>query len=486
MAMLFTGTAACQIPLSTIEDLQKIGKEDHFPLQGHYVLTQDIDASVVSSWNNGLGFEPIGDWQAPFTGVFDGQGYVIRGLVINRPEEASTGLFGEIGEGSEIRNVVVEGSFSSRGGVGALIGAQSGGTVINCHATATVSGIVWVGGLVGVSHDGALLYCSAGGEVSGGKSSKMIGGLVGYSMAREIVRCFSTAVVSGDEDTGGLVGYNHGTLVAECFASGAVYGRHIYAGGLIGNNLGIVTNCYTTGNVRGKHGIGGLVGFDMLVMNACYATGAVVAKGAAGGLTGELQEQAISTWSWNTPSFWDSDTTGQQASPKGKGLPSDRMMSRSTFEDAGWDFDTVWGIDQNGSYPYLLWQTGDAPPFSAGDDDELAEEKEETDGEGRLRVELGPVEEPPSGILANPIPENQVEPAISGRPQGPISEPEDGATLQEQTPGDTDTGEYTGCCQGCREDSGFMEVLHYLIGDWLLLTVALITLYGINKFNKRY
>jgi len=44
-----------QIPISTIEDLQKIGNDPEYPMDGYYYLTNDIDASDTIRWNNGKG-----------------------------------------------------------------------------------------------------------------------------------------------------------------------------------------------------------------------------------------------------------------------------------------------------------------------------------------------------------------------------------------------------------------------------------------------
>ena len=55
-----------------------------------YLLTADIDASASSDWDNGAGFTPIGiydydmDDDAPFSGTFDGDGYSIDQITINR------------------------------------------------------------------------------------------------------------------------------------------------------------------------------------------------------------------------------------------------------------------------------------------------------------------------------------------------------------------------------------------------------------------
>jgi len=92
-AIASAGTALA-IDIATIEDLQKIGNDSAYPMTGSYVLTQDIDASATATWNSGAGFDPIGDDDNPFTGILDGQGHVIFGLVINHPEKCAWACLG--------------------------------------------------------------------------------------------------------------------------------------------------------------------------------------------------------------------------------------------------------------------------------------------------------------------------------------------------------------------------------------------------------
>ena len=58
----------------------------------HYILINDIDASDTSTWNCGAGFKPIG---GIFNGSFDGRGYNISDLYINRPFTDNVGLFSQ-------------------------------------------------------------------------------------------------------------------------------------------------------------------------------------------------------------------------------------------------------------------------------------------------------------------------------------------------------------------------------------------------------
>jgi len=59
----------------------------------NYILGNDIRASNTSQWNNGKGFNPIGDdvFRSPtipaFTATLDGKNHTLTGLTINRPSE---------------------------------------------------------------------------------------------------------------------------------------------------------------------------------------------------------------------------------------------------------------------------------------------------------------------------------------------------------------------------------------------------------------
>ena len=89
--------------ISTIDQLQAMQDS----LDAHYVLLNDIDASVTAGWNDSAGFDPIGEDpenDTAFTGSFDGQDFMIRNLTIKRPCEYYVGLFGYI-YSAQITNV---------------------------------------------------------------------------------------------------------------------------------------------------------------------------------------------------------------------------------------------------------------------------------------------------------------------------------------------------------------------------------------------
>ncbi|MFA7693639.1 MAG: GLUG motif-containing protein, partial [Candidatus Hydrogenedentales bacterium] len=165
LRILETDATVRLIPISSLDDLRKIGNDAQLPLDGAYILTEDIDATATSGWNGGAGFIPIGSSTTPFTGTFDGLGHSITGLTINRPEEDQVGLFREIkSEGAAIKNLRLENcSIIGKRDVGALAGLNFFYPVISgCSVTGTVTGTgTSVGGLVGRNYDGWIRNCAA-------------------------------------------------------------------------------------------------------------------------------------------------------------------------------------------------------------------------------------------------------------------------------------------------------------------------------------
>ncbi|MCL2218704.1 MAG: hypothetical protein FWB94_02275 [Chitinispirillia bacterium] len=110
-------------------------------------LTADIDLSVCDNWT-AIGryrfdrSDPGNNIEMPFSGSFDGGGYVIRNLTINRPDESHLGLFGHIEYGS-VKNLGLE-NVNIRGDacVGAVAGCihYSDGGIAECRSAGTVSG----------------------------------------------------------------------------------------------------------------------------------------------------------------------------------------------------------------------------------------------------------------------------------------------------------------------------------------------------------
>jgi hypothetical protein len=162
------GTETAPYIITDVMQLQEMNLD----LEAHYVLNNDIDASSTISWNEDLGFGPIGDFSIPFTGSFNGNSHNITGLTINRTSMIGVGLFGYV-EDATIEDVGIEGGYITGGSnVGALVGSNLRGIVIKCYASSHITGIGFgVGGLIGLNLNGTVAdsYATGGCFRKGGR-----------------------------------------------------------------------------------------------------------------------------------------------------------------------------------------------------------------------------------------------------------------------------------------------------------------------------
>lgn len=290
-------------------------------LGGVYRLANDLHSGTAgygelagTGANGGKGWQPIGNYEAQFAGAFDGQGYLISGTFINRPDEVYVALFGYVGVGGVVTSV----DLSHMG----------------------VSGHEAVGGLVG-SNEGMALNCGATGSVTG---SQYVGGLTGINISR----------VGGSYSNGSATGTGN-----------------LYIGGLVGWNDGTVTNSCSLSSVTGYNVIGGLVGLNSGSVDKSYSVGPVVGIGQylngapVGGLVG-LNEGTVSN------SFWDVENSGMEESHGGTGKTTAELTDIMTFTDTAtegldspWDITTVQGFDERDTA--FVWNIVDgvAWPFQS-------------------------------------------------------------------------------------------------------------------------
>ena len=296
-----------------------------------FIQTADIDASDTMSWNSGAGFSPIGDYYNEFSGKYNGNGYIIDGLFINRPFDNLIGLFGKCSSSNIINvglnNINVTGGYY----VGGLAGEIHNSSINNCYSTCTINGDGYVGGLIGniLSASTVENSYSSGNIVS---NSYSCGGFMGNNNG-VINNCYSTCNVVGYDMTGGFGGYNNGTI-NNCYSKGNAEG-YVNAGGFSGYNDGIINNSYSKGNAAGDENIGGFSGSNYGTITNCYSTGFVTGNIDFGGFVG---------WGGGTAStcFWDTQTSGQSTSIGGTGKTSAEMKMQYTY--TGWDFVNIWDI----------------------------------------------------------------------------------------------------------------------------------------------
>src|SRR5690606_11311305 len=234
----------------------------------------------------------------------------ITGLTINRPAQNMVGLFGRIGTGAKITDVVlVDIDIKGNRTVGGLVGEVYGGTVTTSAVTGNVSG-----------------------------EGEHVGGLVGFNSSGYISTSYVTASVSGNRSVGGLVG----------------------------THTGRIATSYATGDVSGSEAVGGLVGTFMpdlyALITSSYAAGRVSAPDSEGaGFVGLSLGEGI------TDSYWNTDATGQDVGVNGSTSGSwplgfVDMLFRHKLNFNNFDFSNDWAIVPYESYPYLRNNPQTSPP----------------------------------------------------------------------------------------------------------------------------
>ena len=351
---------------------------------GEYALVSDLnedsdgyDDLASSSANNGDGWEQIEE----FTGTFDGQGYTISDLRMDRLGDDYKGLFGEIEDDATIRNLTIRNA-DMRGGryFGVLVGyfdgeditiedvnidnstiesdSERAGLLIGDTGT-NVSGVVenihvagkvdspearQTGGLAGRIRDERVEILDSSANVTVIGDSE-VGGLVGENDG-VIERSYAIGNVTGmDDNVGGLVGDNADSdaVIRESFASGNVISEEDdTVGGLVGVNDGLIIDSYALGDAEGHDEIGGLLGVeDGEGIETSYSIGEVIGEDDIGGLLGVNGEDSV------VDSYWDINTSDKDDSAAGVGLTTDEMQGSEANGSMEFDFNE-WFIVEEG------------------------------------------------------------------------------------------------------------------------------------------
>jgi hypothetical protein len=216
------GTPAEPYQIASVSDWQQLASSPN-DWSKYSIMIADINLQ-------GVALTPVGNPTTNFTGVFDGDGYIIYNAIING--STNVGLFGRVGAGGQIRNLGVE--------------------------DINMFGSSYVGGLVG-RHYGIITECYVTGIVTG--SSSYVGGMVGGNYG-SIIDCYSMDTVGGGGYVGGLVGSNSSSDsdVNTCYSTGVVTGGGSYVGGLVGYNYGDVNDSFWDVNTSGRAASAGGIG----------------------------------------------------------------------------------------------------------------------------------------------------------------------------------------------------------------------------------
>jgi uncharacterized repeat protein (TIGR02543 family) len=280
------------------------------------MLANNIDISGIANWT------PIGTSTNRFTGIFEGKGFSIDGLVINSSAGDYQGLFGYIGSGGAVKNLALKNvNITGKDYIGGVAGFNSG-VVEKCYVSGEITGNNNVGGLVGRnSEDNSAINNSystckvTGNEEVGGIAGYLYGNQTpGANTPSSINNCYSTGQVSGVNHVGGIAGGGTWSSIKHCYSISKVTADNQRAGSIIGYSNWVEIRYCTglspevnapsyAGNVIGQHGSLGMVSEiyardDMLINGA--------ATGAGSGMPTQLSVLKNAAW-WTNPANWASN-----------------------------------------------------------------------------------------------------------------------------------------------------------------------------------
>jgi len=417
------GSADNPFQIATLENLYWLSQESG-AWNKHFIQTANINAAATADWDGGDGFSPIGNSSSRFTGSYDGDGYTIDSLTIDRGNSYQ-GFFGYVYNGTlkniGLTNVDIECSGYS----GALVGDASSSTIDNCYSNGSVVGTQHsLGGLIGYNYSSSVENSYSTGNVTG--SNGYSGGLIGYNDNGSVENSYSTGNVTGAGKSGGLIGYNYFSSVENSYSTGNVTGSDANSGGLIGYNyFSSVENSYSTGNVIGTDNVGGFIGCNYkgsakssystgnvtgsgshvgglvglneneATVENCYALGSISGDWDVGGIVGYNGNSTVqySYFAGNisgnyelgnivggnyagtvTASVFNADSSSLKAvgfDDNTGGSITDtirattaQMQQQTTYTAIGWDFSETWLIDEGNSFPEFQWSVPQPPSIS--------------------------------------------------------------------------------------------------------------------------
>lgn len=303
-------------------------------------LTADIQLPDDVMWT------PIGSYNVPFKGTFDGDGHTVSGVRVDTTDTCA-GFFGRVVIDREATEDIPEVMNSE------FVMQHSVTSIKNLKITnSTVKGGYYVGGIVGYAENLGISDCSFSGDVIATENS--IGGVVGWAYYYTVVnQCSAEGTVSGNQRVGGLVGFANGnSVVVKSYCHSDVTGKK-NVGVVVGTlSASFLEGCFAFGSVTANSSVGGLVGYS-LFSTVCdsYVVAKVNGTGAnVGSVVGLIDD---SDWE----STFYSHETSEVEDSEGIGRTLDDMKLSSFVKElngvkAYFCFDYT-GI--NDGYPVLAW-----------------------------------------------------------------------------------------------------------------------------------
>jgi prepilin-type N-terminal cleavage/methylation domain-containing protein len=272
------------------QDLAKIGVVTGYPIDGKYIVMDDIDLSEYDDWT------PRGG-NYSFRGEFNGNNYTISNLRIRSAHGLPRlGLFGWVDNGAIIENVIltnVDMDINQTGG--ALVGSITDGIIRNCSVSGQITSTSWVGGIVGEAYNAEISGCINNATIN---STSNAGGIVANTVNSNISDCTNNGSIHGSW-VAGIVCDSDGDI-SNCHNTGSVVGTGNYTGGIAGCYSGnSISNCSNTGPIQGGWATAGIAGYiSSGDISSCYNEADITATdGYIGGIAGYISGQVTDSYS---------------------------------------------------------------------------------------------------------------------------------------------------------------------------------------------
>lgn len=248
------GTQENPYLINCIENLLWVSSYEDFWLPDiYYIQVNDINASETSSWNDRIGFPPIGAIGDGFKANYDGQGHSIDSLYISQFPNEYIGVFAKIDSAticnlnitnlysrgydytgglagrclhSDISNINIDGHVLGHEYVGMMFGSCSGSFVEDCSVSGELDGSHYMGGIAG-SFNSILFSSTINVDISGIDSA---GGIAGMASSAVIYNCVVNSQISVYNTASGIAYYLSGSEIYDCSAEFSIQADSEYSG----------------------------------------------------------------------------------------------------------------------------------------------------------------------------------------------------------------------------------------------------------------
>ena len=384
-----TGTESDPYQISTCTELQNMTQNN----TAYYELISNIDCSDTRNWNNGSGWETIGNDSKPFSGNLDGQGYSIYNLTSNRTSTDNVAIFYSITgvvKNINFDNLSINGR-THTGGIASYI--ESSGLIKDIQ----ISGLVHGRRMANDCHTGGIASVLRGTIKNSELDLEVIGSHPTYSTHTVGVVCallengyINNTKIHGSATVevrvSSIAGASNGGIINNTYSDAYIEGVGEVAGfiGRTQSGTTIIENSLFNGTVNADDDAGGFVGYSISEVNIknSYVNADLDANYCenAGGFIGITNSKIdisnsyanVSLWAENEGGFtggaWSFGSGSNISNFYYSGTPqmcgssdplcnnsfhltNEELLNKSSFQ--GFNFTVPWGIKEGISSPYI-------------------------------------------------------------------------------------------------------------------------------------